>query len=165
MSRVGTAIGLGAGGLATATVLPAGLLPALLVAIGLLVLVLGGRAARIRRVTAGGVLMIAGVILAGLLGLADVLVLVATIATVIAWDATENAVTLQHQLGRAAATRRAELAHAGATAAAGGAIGALALVTAILARGRLPALAGIVLVVGAILLGLGLAPFGDASGE
>lgn len=165
VSRVATAVGLGTGGLATVAVLPAGLGPASIAAIGLLALSLGSMGTHPQRVTTGGVLMIAGVVLGALLGLADALVLVATLATVIAWDATENAVTLRHQLGQSAETRRAELAHVGATAAAGGAIGAIALVTTILARGRLPALAAIVLVGGAILLGLGLAPFGDARGE
>lgn len=165
MSRVATAVGLGGGGLAILAVLPAGPWPALIAAIGLVVLSLGRMGTRRQRVTAGGVVMIAGVVLAALLGLADALVLVATLATVIAWDATENAVTLRGQLGRSADTRRAELAHLGATTAAGGAIGVLVLVTTILARGRLPALAAIVLVGGAIVLGLGLAPFGDAEAE
>lgn len=165
MSRVATGVGLVAGGLATAVVLPAGLWPALLVGLGLGVLTLGRLGHETDRVTAGGVLMLAGVVLAALLGLADALVLVATLATVLAWDATENAVTLRHQLGGSAETRRAEVAHVGATTAAAGAIGALVLVTAILARGRLPALAGIVLVGGAIVLGLGLAPFGDAESK
>lgn len=165
MSRVATAVGMTGGGLATLVVIPAGPWPVVIVAIGLLVLWLGRRWTHPKRVTAGGTLMIAGVVLAAVLGLADALVLVATIATVIAWDATENAVTLRRQLGAAAGTRRAELAHVGATTVACGAIGTLVLVTAILARGRLPALAAVVLVGGAILLGLGLAPFGDARGE
>lgn len=165
VSRIAAAVGLGAGGLATVAVLPSGLWSTAIVAMGLVVLSIGRMGTHPQRVTAGGVGMISGVVLAALLGLADALVLVATLATVIAWDATENAVTLRAQLGRSADTRRAELAHVGATTAAGGAIGALALVTAILARGRLPALAAVVLVGGTILLGIGLAPFGDARGE
>lgn len=165
MSRVGTVVGLGAGGLATLAVLPAGLPVGLLAAVGLLVLAVGRAQGREPRVTLGALLLVAAIVLAGLFRLPDALVLFATLATVVAWDATENAVALEDQLGESAATTRAELAHVGATVVAVGAIGTLALLTSVVARGRLPALAGIILVAGAVVLVLGLAPFGSATAE
>lgn len=165
MSRVATPLWLGAGALSVIALVPAGLEPVLVGTGGLGLLALGYRARREPRVTLGAVVLLGAVLYAAVLGLADGLVIVGTLGTVLAWDATENAVGLHHQLGAAAETTRAELAHVGATLAAGGAIGGLALLTAAVARDRLPALAAIVIVAGAILLLVAVTPFGEPTAD
>lgn len=78
--------------------------------------------------------------------------LLAGVATVVAWDAGENAINVGEHLGRGAATARVELLHVGATAA----VGALAVLGGGLVRDvgtpslSLPALA--TLLVAAVLL-------------
>lgn len=158
-------IGLGAGAVVTLALLPAGLEPVLVGVVGLALLALGYRAKRGFRVTLGSVVLLGAVVYAAVLGLPNGPVIVGTLGVVVAWDATENAVGFHHQLRAAAETTRAELAHVGATVTAGGAIGGLALLTAAVARGRLPALAAIVIVAAAILLLVALAPFGEPTAD
>ena len=79
-------------------------------------------------VTLGATGEFAGVCLAGLAGAPPPLLVFATAAVVVSWDVAEFAVGLGAEMGRAAATRRAELLHAGASillglsAAAGGSL-------------------------------------------
>ncbi|MFC4407466.1 DUF7519 family protein [Haloarchaeobius iranensis] len=82
-------------------------------------LVVGSR----RLVHAGGVVLAAGMVVAGATGAgaaAELFLLVGTAATVVAWDVGQNAVGLGQQLGQEAETTRAELAHIGATLVVGG---------------------------------------------
>ncbi|WP_256299719.1 DUF7519 family protein [Haloarchaeobius salinus] len=81
-------------------------------------LVVGSR----RLVHVGGVVLAAGMVLAGATGgggAAELFMLVGTAATVVAWDVGQNAVGLGEQLGQEAETTRAELAHLGATLVVG----------------------------------------------
>lgn len=154
-----TALGLAAAVVAVLAVVPGGLLPAGIAVLGLCWLALGRYRHRRRHVTQGAVLLFVGVVLAGLARVPDWLVLVGTFGTVVAWDATENTLAVRRQLGPAATTTRSELVHVGATTLAAAAIVSITLVTAVVARGRLPGITGIVLVGGAILLIIGVVPF------
>ena len=92
---------------ATLGVLP-GVVGAVLIAVGVyrgsrLLIVLGS----------GG--MFAGIVLNGAVGMDPVVVLIALIAAVLAWDASQNAVTVGLRLGRAAETRRLEVVHIATT--------------------------------------------------
>lgn len=100
------------------------LLPGLL---GLVVLVAGlvpVRAGWERAlVTTGAALLFVGVVTSGVVrGASRPALLVAGIASVLAWDLGEQAISLGGQVGRGARTRRAELVHGGGTLVAGAGI-------------------------------------------
>lgn len=80
--------------------------------------------------TLGTALLFVGVVTSGVVrGSTLPRLLVASIATVLAWDAGDNAISLGRQAGRQARTYRAELTHAGATVLVGASVvaGALAI--------------------------------------
>ncbi|WP_435195928.1 DUF7519 family protein [Natronomonas sp. EA1] len=83
--------------------------------IGLLVLLVGLDRAVGRAVGAGTVLLLGGVLLGGVFGVAPEALLLATATAVLAWDVGDNGLGMAAQLGREAATARAELVHAAAT--------------------------------------------------
>ena len=84
-------------------------------------------------VTVGAGLLFVGVVTSGVVrGASEIQLLLAGVATVLAWDLGEQAVSLGGQVGRRARTRRAELVHAGGTLVAGVAIVVVALVVAAL---------------------------------
>lgn len=153
------ALGLAAGVVAVLAVVPGG--PAAIATAMLGVLLLAGGRYRVDRgwVRLGGLVLFVAIVLAGLRATPDGLVLLATVAAAVAWDASDNAVAYRRQLGGAAVTGRSQLVHLGATTVAGGSVAALALLTATVARGQLPAITGIVFVGGVVLLTLGLVPF------
>ncbi|WP_459191887.1 DUF7519 family protein [Halosimplex sp. J119] len=101
-----------AGSTATAAGLPGSVTGAVVTALGTLVLLAGVQQASHRAVDAGGLIAFLGVVLGALSGGAAPAVLVATAATVVAWDAGGNAVSLGRQLGAEADTSRAETFHA-----------------------------------------------------
>lgn len=94
---------------------------------GLVALVVSVARGTGRLQTLGTVALFAGVLVAGVAGASPPAMLVATGATVVAWDASENALGLGRQVGSRAGTRRAVLAHTGATATVATLVGALAL--------------------------------------
>lgn len=153
------ALGLAMGAIALLAVVPGGSAAIGAASVGVVLLAAGRYRMDRAWVRLGGVLLFVAVLIAGVRRSPDALVLLATVAAVVAWDATDTAVALRRQLGRGVTTSRAELVHLGATVVAGGSVAAVAMLAASLARGRLPALAGVVLVGGAILLTLGLVPF------
>jgi hypothetical protein len=74
-------------------------------------------------VTAGTALVFVTVVTSGVVrGASEVQLLLAGVATVLAWDLGEQAVSLGKQVGRRARTRRAELAHGAGTLVAGAAV-------------------------------------------
>lgn len=92
--------------------------------VGLAVLLAGllpVRAGRERTlVTAGTALLFVGVLTSGVVhGATLASLLLAGVATVLAWDLGEQAVSLGAQVGRGASTYRAELVHGGGSLAAG----------------------------------------------
>ncbi|WP_225334016.1 DUF7519 family protein [Halomicrobium urmianum] len=71
-------------------------------------------------VTVGTALLFVGVVASGVFQGSPLLALLAaSVATVVAWDAGEQAVSLGRQVGRQAATARAVVAHSGGTLLAG----------------------------------------------
>ncbi|MFC6826999.1 DUF7519 family protein [Halopelagius fulvigenes] len=102
----------------------------LIVAAGLLgVCLLGAGLAPVPRVrprrlvSAGSGALVVCVLLTGLMtGVEALQMLAATAATVVAWDAGENAVSLGEHVGRRARAWPVELGHSGATAAYGAAV-------------------------------------------
>lgn len=106
-------------------------------------------------VKAGAAALFAAVLLAGLFQTADLtLLLGATVGTVVAWDAGDNAVGIGEQLGRPARTWRLEVSHLVATAGVGvaGSIAVVAIRRAVATGLSLPAFAMVFL---AVLLLLG----------
>lgn len=80
-------------------------------------------------VTAGTALLFVGVVASGVVrGASLPELLLATVATVLAWDSAEQAVSLGRQVGRRASTARAELTHAGGTVLVGVVVVVAALV-------------------------------------
>lgn len=72
-------------------------------------------------VTTGAALLFVGVVTSGVVrGAALLSLLGAGIASVVAWDLGDQAISLGRQVGRGAKTYRAELTHAGATSIVGG---------------------------------------------
>lgn len=72
-----------------------------------------------RPVSVGAFFLLAGVLVAGISGQGPGGLLLGMIATVLAWDVGEHAITVGEQLGRNAPTARVELTHAIGTAVAG----------------------------------------------
>ncbi|WP_415380600.1 hypothetical protein [Halosimplex sp. TS25] len=108
-----------AGATAAATGLAGGVTGAGVTALGTLVLLAGVRTANHRVVDVGGLLAFVGVVFAALGNAAEPAVLVGTAASVVAWDAGGNAVSLGEQLGAQADTARAETLHAATGALVG----------------------------------------------
>lgn len=155
-ARVSGALAFGAAVLGTLALAVSG--PALLVsALGVVVLGIGLYRGSQAVVTLGAAGLFCGVLIAGLAGASPEVVLVATAATVVSWDAAGFAIDLGEELGRAAETTRAELVHVGvsalvATVAAAGGVFVYRL------TGGGPALAPIVLFGGTVVLVIALRP-------
>lgn len=99
-----------------------------------------------------------GVLVTGVTqGVGTAALLLATLATILAWDAAENAVSVGGQIGvqRGARTVRTELAHVGVAAGVGAGAVAVVLWVASLEIDGLPFGALVALVVGSVILVLG----------
>lgn len=146
------AVSLGAAGVAT---LAAGVTVPLVFgfgAVGFAALVLAFYYGSRRLATTGAGVIFLGELVAGALGTEPLALLVAVAATVVAYDCMENAISVGEQLGRAADTERAELAHA----AGSGTVAVLAVGVPFaafsLAGGGKPASALVVMLLAAVLL-------------
>lgn len=120
--RLSAVVSLGAGALAALAAMLTASVGGALAGLGVVALapglVLGSR----RLVHVGGVVLAAGMVVAGATGsgaAAELFLLVGTASTVVAWDVGQNAIGLGQQLGQAAETTRAELAHLGASLVVG----------------------------------------------
>jgi len=100
----------------------------------------------------GALALFAGVVFAAAWSTSPVLPLVGAVAAVVAWDAAENGLSLGQQLGRDAATGRAEAVHAAVTLGVGlvAAIGAYAVYR--LSAGNQPLPALVLLLFAAVVL-------------
>ena len=99
-----------------------------------------------------------GVLVTGVTqGAGTTALLLATLATILAWDAAENAVSVGGQIGvqRGVSTARAELAHVGVTASVGVGVIVVVLGVARLGIDGLPFGALVALIVGSVILVLG----------
>jgi len=110
---------------AVAALAPAGV-PAILAALGLPPLLLAVVRTEPAAAHVGGLALVLAVALAGNRGVDPGLVLAATVAAVVAWDAATTAITLDRQVSPRAETARAELVHSGATLVVGTLVGGLA---------------------------------------
>lgn len=100
--------------------------------------------------------LLAGVALGGMLDLTAGLLVLATVGTVVAWDATSQTIGLREQLDDADA-RSALLAHVGATLAATAVVGSTAYLVFLFIF-TIPPIAIVLFLGGAVLLVLGLEP-------
>jgi len=154
---IGVGIALLSGLVATALLLPGGFDAAgvSLAGVGVLTWGVSGRAET--RVLAGSALLFVAILLGGLRELAPGLLLGATVTAVVAWDAATYVVDSRAQLDARAEIRRAVLAHTGATLAATTAIAAV-VYAAFLFGGSVSPLAALLVLLGAVLVAMGLAP-------
>lgn len=121
-------------------------------AVGFVVL-LGGVTRGVQPVvTVGATALLVGAILAGLDGAPVEVLLLAVTATVTAWDAGRNAITVGDQLGREAETLRLEAVHLGATAITGTLTASAGYAIYRTVTGGAPVLALLFLVLAAVLL-------------
>lgn len=146
------ALGLGFSGTTTFSA-TAELIPGML---GLLGLVLG--VADVRDgwgrplVTGGAALLLVGVVTSGVVYGADAVpLLVATAATVLAWDLGEQAINMSEQVGRTARSWGVELFHGGASAFVGGSTVVAALAIRGIQLGHVP-FAGLLVLLGAAVV-------------
>ncbi|KAB1197143.1 MULTISPECIES: hypothetical protein [Haloferax] len=151
-TRSGAAIALSAAGLATlalafttATAAVGGLVGTLVIAAGLT------RGSRRTLDAAGGVFFLA-LLFAGLGGVGTEALLLAAVASILAWDVAENALSVGEHLGRETDTTRLEIVHAATTlvvlTVGAGVVYAIWAV----ASGGQPIAAVVLLLVGAIAL-------------
>lgn len=103
-------------------------------------------------VSGGSTLLFAGVLLSGIAGAPELTLLVAAVATVLAYDGGHYAVRLGRQFGRHPATARPELVHLGTTLAGAGGAGLVGYVVFELGAGGQPTSALVALLVAAALL-------------
>ncbi|WP_436926612.1 DUF7519 family protein [Halosimplex amylolyticum] len=141
-----------AGATAAATGLAGSATGTVVTAVGTVVLLAGVRTANHRAVDAGGLLAFLGVVIAALGNAPAPAVLVGTAASVVAWDAGGNAVSLGRQLGAEADTARAETLHAVSGALVGLVSAGLGLVLFEAGPTRQPVTTLFVLLVAASLL-------------
>lgn len=146
------------GFLTALVVLAAGTTPALAAVVGTALLVAGSRLTWRTGTNVGGLALLGGVVYAGALGLAPQALVVATIGAVVAWDSSVTAVGLTEQLDEDAASRRAELVHAGSTLVAAAGAGAVLVLTFAIGDGLVTPAAVIPVAAGAILVAAGLSP-------
>lgn len=120
--------------------------------VGAGLLALGVFAGNRNAIDLGALGLFAGVVFAAAWSTSPVLPLIGAVATVVAWDAAENGLTLGQQLGRDAETGRAEAVHAAVTLGVGvtAAIGAYAVYR--LSAGNQPLPALVLLLFAAVVL-------------
>ena len=123
-AKLSAIVALGAGALAAFTAALTASVGALFAGLGVVALapalLIGSR----RLVHLGTVGLVVGILFAGATGsgrggATELLLLVGTASSVVAWDVGQNAIGLGEQLGRETETSRAELAHLGASVVVG----------------------------------------------
>lgn len=105
-----------------------------------------------RAVTIGCGAALAGLLAGGIQGVPPVPMLASVTATVLAWDAGHHAIGIGDQLGREAATARAELPHVGGTVLVGLVAAAGSYVVFVAGPSGQPVAAVIAMLFGALLL-------------
>ncbi|UPM44425.1 DUF7519 family protein [Halocatena salina] len=123
---------------------------------GMGVLVVGLRRQSRLFLTLGVSGLLVGVVVIGLLGARPVPLLIATVATVLTWDVTENAITVGERLGRDAETWPVEIVHVATTAVVSFFSAGAAILVFHLSIDGAPAAAVIVLLLAGVFLALGL---------
>lgn len=129
--------------------------------LGIVIVVVGVVRQRRAAVTAGSVLLFAGVLVAGIGGLPPGLALFGTLAAIVTWDTGTHGIELDEQIGPETPAVRAEAVHAGTTLVVGVVIASVAYLAALVTAGRFPALAAIAIVAGVWFLAMGIEPSAD----
>ena len=138
---------------AVASLAVAGVPSALALGVVGVVVLLGAAAVGHRRgLDWGALVAFGGVLLAGIGGARAGPLLVSMVATVVAWDAGEQAISVGEQLGRAAPTRRATVVHVAASTLVGAGGAAVGYGVYRLAGGGRPASALALLLLGGVLI-------------
>ncbi|WP_207586556.1 DUF7519 family protein [Halomontanus rarus] len=115
-ARLSSGLAVGCGLLAVLTSAPATILALLIGVFGLAGLAAGQFVFQSRRAAGvGTALIFVGVVVGGVLGNSEVLVTVSTLATVLAFDLSQNAFSVGAQLSSATDTTRGEIIHAAAS--------------------------------------------------
>ncbi len=155
-TRTGTALSLSAAGLATLALAFTTTIAALggVAAIALLAAGLTRGSRRLLDV-AGGLLFV-GLLAGGALGGSTEALLVAAIASVLAWDLAENSLSVGDHLGRETDTTRLELVHGATTLVVLAISAGVVYAIGIVASGGQPIAAVVLLLVGAIALVAGI---------
>ncbi|MEF8786637.1 MAG: hypothetical protein V5A45_11945 [Haloarculaceae archaeon] len=151
-ARLSSGLSIGAAGVAAVAGFGGSGTLLVLTPLGVVVLATGLLRRSRRLLTLGCVLLVAGIVTAGLAGAGPARLVTALAATVVAWDLAEFSIGLGEQLGREAETWRVELLHAGvsilvATAALGVVLGVF-----VVAEGGQPLAALLFLLVGVMAL-------------
>jgi len=153
-TRVSSVVAMTAGVLAALTTVPYGgfAVPFGIAGLAFLATGLFGSGSR-RWVSLGVANLFMGVIVAGGFGAATPpTVLAATVATLIAWDVGQHAITVGEQFGRTAPTRRGEVVHAASTTIVGVLSAGIAYGVYVFGTSGQPTLAVVLLFLGAVLL-------------
>ncbi len=161
MRPVSSGVALIGGGVALAAVAPAGWVALAVGGVGVVSVVVGIVRRRRAAVTAGSLLVFAGVLVAGVHGLPPGLALFGTLAAIVTWDSGTHGIELDEQIGLETPAVRGEAVHAGTTLVVGVVIASLAYLVALVSAGRFPALAAIAIVAGVWFLAMGLEPYAD----
>jgi len=103
-------------------------------------------------VSIGAASLILSILLSGSLGTPTELLLISMVATVVAWDVGQNAISLGEQMGRHSTTRRNEIIHGSASAVVSLAAGGLAYVIYLTASGGQPVAALSMMALGLVFM-------------
>lgn len=121
-------------------------------ALGMILLVLGLLRGSSDVFMLGAGALFSAIVLAGLLGMAPVLLLAAAFLAIVAWDVGHNGFSIADELGRDASTLRIELVHAVSSIVVF-AVGSIVGYTVyLIVTGRQPVLALIALLIGVVAL-------------
>lgn len=105
-----------------------------------------------RLISLGTASLFISIVISGGFGAPVELLLVSTIATVLAWDLGQNAISLGEQMGRQTETQRNEVIHAAASAIVGAAGAGLGYLIYLTSAGGYPISALVLIVLGIIFL-------------
>lgn len=150
-TRPGTVVPVIGAAVAAAALVPSGV-PAAIAGTAVLLFALASRYRWGLLAHLGGLVIVVAIALAGVGPIPLVLVLVATVASVVAWDASTTAIALDAQVSGAATTHRAEGVHTGATLVVGTLLGGIAFVLSLVGSDTVPAVVAVFAIGGAVAL-------------
>ncbi|WP_435335150.1 DUF7519 family protein [Haloarchaeobius sp. TZWWS8] len=154
-ARLSALVTLGAGALAALAAALTASVGALGAAVGMAALAVGVVLGSQRLVHLGAAGLFGGLVFAGATGggpAAELLLLVGTTASVLAWDVGQNAISIGQQLGREAETTRAELAHVAGSTVVGALTAGVAYGVYVVSTGGKPLPALALLLVAVVIL-------------
>lgn len=150
-TRPGTVVPVLGAAVAAAALVPSGV-PAAVAGTGIPLFALASRYRWGLLSHLGGLAIVFGIAIAGVGPLPLGLVLVATVASVVAWDASTTAIALDAQVSPAATTHRAEAVHTGATLVVGTLLGGIVFLLSLVGSDTVPAVVAVFAIGGAVAL-------------